>query len=342
MHKCQFVIIILLLFCSCASKENNIPSFNWESTEKRLLTSEVVLSIKEFNPSKIVFFEDFLFMSHSKTEKLLSIHELKSGKTIGQFVGKGKGPQELLSIQNLSKNEKLETLTLYDAITSKYIVCNIKELKNGRLETLSNGETILNFVKEQVIYSNDSLIIYLGQNARLICQNIMGQMVDSVGDYSIFNNSEKPMWLPQIYNGQIVYNEETEQIAIFNRLTDKIEFYKKRELTKIISGPDSFNEMYKIMSIGGGLAMAHYSDKTRIAYERVVSNSKYIFALYSGLTFGEDGTHHNIIFKFDWNGMPIERYELDKPLISFDVDWKNNVIYGLNTEDNPIILKYRL
>lgn len=335
-------IIALLFLWACAEKENKIPSFNWDSTKEKLLPSEIVLSLEDLNPKKIVFCDDFLFLSHSKTEKLLSVYDLKSAKTIGQFVGKGRGPLELLNIQNLTKNEKLKTLNLYDAITSKYIVCKIDDLKRGSLETISTGETRHSFVKDQVVYTNDSCICYLGVETRLVLQNNLGQLVDSIGDYKIFNNNEKNVWLPQIYKGQIAYNEETQQFAIFNRLTDKIEFYSNRALVKVISGPDSFKEMYQINSVGGGMSLGYYSEKTHIAYERVASNSKYIFALYSGETFGEDGTHHSIIFKFDWDGKPIERYKLEKPLTSFDVDWDKNIIYGLNTEDDPVILKYQL
>lgn len=344
MFKLKYILpLTLLLFSRCADKENTIPSFNWESSKQRLLQSEIALSNIVINPSRIVFCDDFLFVSHSKTSKLLSVYELKTGKTIGEFVGKGRGPQELLSIQNMSKNERLKTLTLYDVITSKFIVCNIQALKDGYLETISEGDSGFNFVKEQVVYTNDSCITYLGQKSRLIFQNNNGQMVDSIGDYIIFNSNEEPMWLPQIYKGQIAYNEKTGQFAIFNKLTDKIEFYKDKKLTNIISGPDGFKEMYRIVRVGGGEALGHYSDKTRIAYERVTSNSKFILALYSGATFGEDGTHHNIIFKFDWNGKLIESYKLDKCLISFDVDWDNNIIYGLNTEEvESVVLKYQL
>ena len=339
----HILLIILLSIVGCKEKNDNfLFVFDKNSIEQIPLEADTIQIGEILNPLDVLFSDNFLFISQAPDNKQLSVYDLKNKKITGSFIGKGKGPQELLCVQNITKNEKLRTITLYDVITAKYIVCSIPDIETGTLNIISSGEAKLNFSKEQVLFTNDSCITYLGLNARIICQNEDGCEVNSSGDYQIFDTKENPMWLPQIYKGRIAYNEKTNQFAIFNRLTDKVEFYKNGKIEKVVSGPDLFKEEYKIISVGGGQAMAHYRDKTHIAYECVASNSKYILVLYSGQTFGEDGIHHNTIIQFDWNGKPIKIFHLNAPVCSFDVDWKHNVIYGLNKEKEPCILKYQM
>jgi hypothetical protein len=337
------IFIILFFFLGCVKEKNNSTFiFDKESIELVSLKSDSI-SIREIlNPFDILYSNDLLFISLASGNNLFLVYDLFNNKVRGEYIGKGRGPQELLGIQSISKNAKQNTLTLYDAITSKYIVCSIPDLEKDSLYIIKSGEAKLNPYKEQVLYTNDSSITYLGLETRLVSQNSVGQKIGSFGDYKIYNNNEKEMWIHKIYKAQIAYNEKTNQFAIFDRLTDKVEFYNDQKLTKVVSGPDSFKEEYKIISTGGGYALGHYRDKTRIAYGCVVSNSKSIFALYSGETFGNDGIHHNTIIQFDWNGNPVRIYNLDIPVNSFDVDWTHKIIYGLNTENTPIILKFQM
>ncbi len=344
MIRINFILLIITLsVIGCKEKSDNILFvFDKNSIEQMSLKSETISISQILNPLDVLFSNNFLYISHAPDNKQLSIYDLKNNNILGKFIEKGKGPQELLSVQSISKNEKLRTITLYDFITARYIVCRIPDLERCIFNIIESGEAKLNFNKEQVLFTNDSCITYIGLEERIVSQNNEGFKVNSFGDYKIFDNHEEAMWLPQIYKGQIAYNEKTNHYAIFDRLTDKVEFYMNEALTKVVFGPDCFKEDYKIISVGGGQALAHYRDKTRIAYECVASNSKYILALYSGQTFGEDGIHHNAIIQFNWDGKPLKIFELDVPVKSFDVDWEHKVIYGLNTEDIPCILKFQM
>ncbi len=88
--------------------------------------------------------------------------------------------------------------------------------------------------------------------------------------------------------------------------------------------------------------MARIKNKTRGAYYDVKSTEDKIFALYSGQVIQNGEYHYNTILTFDWNGKPLRIYKLDIPLVSFDIDAKNNRIYGLNVENKPIIVEYTL
>lgn len=339
------LLILMLFFFSCSHpKKDNIKTqyFNNQMLPQETLESKIVSKIKLRNPSDIIYCNNFLYLSYSKGEKLVSIYDIKKRKNVKEFLTRGRGPSELLSIHSINKNLINNSIVFFDVITSKYLVYDITCLQNNSPTLVSEGVTKTNPYKEQVIYTNDSLFMYLGLDTRMVFQNKDGNIIKAIGNYDIYNNNEKNIWLTQIYNGKIAYNNKTNQFAIFDRLTDKIEFYNDYKLEKILSGPDLFTEEYKIISVGNGYALAHYKDKTHIAYEHIAFNSEYILALYSGETFHDDGINHNTIIKFDWEGNPIKVFKLDTPICAFDIDWDNEIIYGLNVDSIPLILKYQM
>ena len=131
MIRINFILLIITLsVIGCKEKSDNILFvFDKNSIEQMSLKSETISISQILNPLDVLFSNNFLYISHAPDNKQLSIYDLKNNNILGKFIEKGKGPQELLSVQSISKNEKLRTITLYDFITARYIVCRIPDLE---------------------------------------------------------------------------------------------------------------------------------------------------------------------------------------------------------------------
>lgn len=74
--------------------------------------------------------------------------------------------------------------------------------------------------------------------------------------------------------------------------------------------------------------------ETLRGYVGIKTTNDCIYLLYSGKEF-KDPNHYsysNIIYTFDWEGNPLNKYELDAQISSFEIDEKENKIYALHRD----------
>ncbi|WP_421921283.1 hypothetical protein [Marinifilum sp.] len=70
-----------------------------------------------------------------------------------------------------------------------------------------------------------------------------------------------------------------------------------------------------------------------------------MFALYTDKTieqYVKNTFIGNYLLVYDWNGIPLKKYKLDKPLVCFSYDKSDNSIYGLALEEDIQLVKYDL
>lgn len=95
-------------------------------------------------------------------------------------------------------------------------------------------------------------------------------------------------------------------------------------------------------NLAGGGAIA-YKKEDITGITGLVADGKYVYALYSDKTFGNDGEsayNASHLLVFDWNGMPVKHYRLSKDL--YGISLCGNRIYGLSREKEPIVYCYDL
>jgi hypothetical protein len=79
--------------------------------------------------------------------------------------------------------------------------------------------------------------------------------------------------------------------------------------------------------------------ETRRAYLDIKTTNNRIYAQYSGKKRGNSSSYSysDLIYTFDWEGNPLERYELDCIIGGFDVDAAGQTIYAIKKDDFSII-----
>jgi hypothetical protein len=352
MKKIKIIHAILLICIICSisySCKNKIPdhfiSFSYPDFQKeKKITGEKIILQGITDSRQMTHYKQFVICEEIKSDQLLSVFNIDTREKEFGFLPKGRGPGELLDVTDMEINPDRHELLVFDVITHRYNVYQLDSLliKRKRQPEFS-GEISANPYGDQLIRVNDTTYLGTGVASRVNFYDAKGNITGKAGNYDLFNNNEKDIWLTQIYKGHLRYNYSNGKIVFLNKLTDVIEFYDNNILEKVIQGPAHFDAVYKIVSINGGYAMAMVRKKTHIAYDLTWSDDDYIFALYSGNLSDEKGFRHfTNILTFSWEGKPLEHYILDIPVFAISVDIEKRIIYGLNDENQqPFLVKYK-
>jgi len=130
------------------------------------------------------------------------------------------------------------------------------------------------------------------------------------------------------------------KIAIFYYMTDLLEIYgSDQQLLKRVHGPDHFYSEFKEKEHG---IASPKRDVSRDAFVCPRNAGNNLFVLYNG-KFIHDPDHTSACSKllsFSWEGVPDVFYNLNDPLISFDIDQKNKKIFGISDTPDFHIVEY--
>ena len=81
-----------------------------------------------------------------------------------------------------------------------------------------------------------------------------------------------------------------------------------------------------------------------VYYEALTSTTEGVYALYSGIPWGDlEKQHSSIIEFYDWNGKAVKQFILEEAISDLVVDEKNKLIYGINLdthEDAILVFNY--
>ena len=82
-------------------------------------------------------------------------------------------------------------------------------------------------------------------------------------------------------------------------------------------------------------------DCALFCYKRVVSDGRYIYALWAGCTRNKLSAEvaFDMVHVFDWNGKLVRKLKLDCPVSDLVMDFHDGSLYGWNTE-GQILYKY--
>lgn len=252
-------------------------------------------------------------------DSFLFVDNLFTGERYGEFCRFGRGPDELLSASvNFEINDGC--VSLFDFINSRYYEVDImKSLvkgstvyrKNLKIEQIP-GKSML-FVHpipqfNHVLLFDSASSVWEPRLEHEPCFSIFnlttGEYID---DYQLFRN------VPLRKKGQI--NILPQAVIAFhdsmNTKRDKLCFVQNR-LPQI-----------NILDIGTGKArgirikgLPRFSSKTLFNhFMSVDSDDNYIYALYFGETAGKEHTTPSFLYVFDWNGIPVFKYLLDRPYL---------------------------
>lgn len=324
---------MIICFTSC-SKKNNIvidkdaTQFSVFYEEKNVQFENLV----EFDsgvPRMMNIVDSTLMMAFqgSGQKFFLQNLDIRTGKLSKQYISKGRGPGEILGMNNFGVlGDKLwvndftaRKMTLFDnnKVMSNLLYSDYKEYpyKNGR-----------SFYS---ILTKDLRCILTGsENSKHKVQILdltNGKIIDKIGLIPQYSSEIPPRAITQAFMAHTFLKPTEDKIALGYGLSDVVEVIDlKTKQSKIVHGPENFDFDYRIVD-GDWFP----SKKTTYAFVGGDVTDSFIYLLYTGKKYIEDKSHGGkYVFVYDWNLNPIKKLILNKDVYQISVTDDDKLIYS--------------
>jgi hypothetical protein len=304
-------------------------------------------------PRAIVFNDNYLVLLDVVDNYGLALFDKQNGSLIKRFGNIGRGPDELMSPQTLELTTDGNIL-VYDS--------KLKELFSFSLDSLVNGSSAVitrrtkpRFTTKEFSHCtrltpiNDTVLIGTGShpNGRLFAFNNAGSELGFFyPDYPLdkLHKGENYItkWFAFQYNMQ--YNEHRKMLCLAAITCQHIEIFevvgnklirKKNHLFQLPVYKDMDNEM--VMGV-------IFEKESKSGFHGLNVSDDFIYLSYASEK--SENLHslsiNNLIFKLDWKGKPLIKYELDCKIGQFAIDKLNTEIYAISEDADglPCIVKF--
>jgi hypothetical protein len=336
-------LILILCLISCdAPILNTLELFESEIKLKGQL--QKIDTDKIGNPIGIQVLDSSILILNWGRDYYVSVFSKKEGKFLNEFGKKGRGPNELNRAVSMDYNCKQNTLDIFtrtpkrinyysiDSIYSNSIAkhtnefmpkdgsCyHTKRIKNGAISTgrFNKGRyAYFDFIKDSIFY---------------------------LGGYPSFNRDFElsSAQKSNLIQGLMKVSPDNDRFVFASSFAEVFEINKFQGNNLKLVKRYSFNN--SDFNKGNGRA---YGKRSNIrAYMHLDASEEKIFALYTNKRIEEYVKNTFVgeyLLVFDWNGKPIKKFKLDKPLGCFSYDNTDNSIYGLTLEEDIQLVKYNI
>lgn len=338
-NKKAFIIVfaVSLTLFSCgnnAKKEISFPK------EKNIILEDMNLKEQLGSVFFIKSLDNYLAVTGKnidETQVQLIDKQTKAGYTFGQA---GNGPGRFLQAYSIIPVD-YERFAVFDVQKRMLFDCNTDSVVRSGSDYFPE---IL--IKEIPTFPtsfdrlSDSVYVALGLTnglKRFTLLNKNGEIISSEGSLPEKKDEQTSDFVHAFaYYGKLTANPEECKIAVCTNYAGIIQFYDcKTKDVRLIKEHNSFLADYT-ESDGSFIPTA----ETRWGYLSIDSNSKYVFALYSGLNQSEnsDGSfsRSNTVHVYDWEGNPVCKLSSDRKLTMICVD--DTHLYGYGDEDGTLMV----
>ena len=355
--KKNIYILFILIFIGCVTQQDedlvefgNTKYFSNDSFENKVELKQQIFN-EDFigDPARLALIDTFLFVVDIKLDTIIHLFSSNSKAYLGKLISRGSGPSELITCSDIETSRTKRNFWAYDITSRKWIEYNIDSLsKNQKHENIIDFNNISSDYKGifHPQWLTDSTLVcssLFKYNERFFVFDKKLEMKKAIYNpylkiYPKFGDNI----LGDIFSSFISIKPDKSKIVIAGRYLDLIEIYNDNgDIQTMLKGPDKyFDFKFDIeSSIKQGSLIK--LPETKRAYIGIKTTDNCIYLLYSGKE-RKDPSHYSyasIIYAFDWNGQPLKKYELDAPILSFEIDEKNNIIYALHQDSYIITYK---
>lgn len=347
MRSLTTTFILFFILTSCQDKFENSSTFdvNSFSYSNIKLTAEILPLDSLTNPVRIYCYDSLLFLISNQTSKLVNIYNLKLRKKIGDVIIKGRGPEEMLMVNDLQFIRETDSFWAYDIIQKKMQEYSIKAIINNldsppiqsiRIKDVGCLNPMV--ISDQIIIANSGQTKPLG---RFFFYNNKGETIDIKGNYPEYGKDIPLIAKSEVFSCKMGLKPDKSKIVLAYSMTDLIEIYNAEgKLLKRMHGPDCFSPLFEIRENQGGFQVVPFKE-AKDAYVFPITTDEEFWVLYSGKSQSPGEYHMETLLSFNWDGRPLANYVLDVPIFGFDVDWDNRIIYGLSHKPKPSIYTFK-
>lgn len=352
-----FFIIIITISYSCKKEKTIEQLLNSIDSVYNLESLFIKTNQSLGYPGLIINTPEYLIIQDQSIEngQMYKVVDKFTGKVIESFGIKGRGPNEMLTpmtLDYISNNQ----ISIYDINKNELNIFSIDSIISG------SNKTILNVIKPNFKDTNNYFRckkLVMIDSSRFIgtCSHILGRYAsfEEGGNLKNLLYSDFPFDKNHIDEDYLIKNfafqynlkispDKTKMcgaamscahIEIFD--IDK-KFVKEKD--KLYSLPQ-----YKNISNGNTQGVAFLKESELGFHSLCVTDSH----IYVSMATEKSKVKHkieinNIILKFDWQGNPIAKYNLNRNIGYFAIDEENNCIYAPDYDEQfeSIILKFNL
>ncbi len=346
-----FLIISMIVIVSCTLQpEERIlqPSFD------KILHGEL-LNIKADCINQLRIYDTVLLcvMNERCSEKAIHLYSLNSLELLVEFGRKGNGPEEFNLPMLMPSGSYPDGVS--DSLSFWIQDINHKRLKLFRLPDVLKGK----YLPFKTLFIEPALLD--GYDLNFISKNKVIGEDHQMGKGLFFTydlESEDKIWIdyfpepqytfmpkkkiPLIYAVRIGYNKALQSTVIAYRFFNRLGFYDKSNqlISNIIIG-DPVTQDFSQKSL------YFVPGNVKTYFFGLYVMPKYIYALMHDATQQQtienpDSVKTKVVI-LDWDGKLISAFRLDRFIISFTIDEKNQCLYGVsNTKDGfSKVYKYK-
>lgn len=297
-------------------------------------------------PKTITFHPDsFLVIEEMEAPRLIKILDLKNNK-IQELIPRGRGPGEMLVAWGVKVID--EDIFLFCGQLSKVIILT---MTNDRHFAIDDEFYIEEKKSQRLIpMSHDKFVCLsaIGDEKRFSVLTGNGEIIKKFGEYPSFINDNEVKANNDIFLSVIDVRPGGRLFVAVCMKSDLFEIYDlEAGLRRRFQGPLGLKISVEAQSVGTGFMLKpqpHYT-----TYHHVIADKDEFWTAYIGYHF-QNGKNQTLeeqcakkLFCFDWQGTPLRMVILEYPAISFDIDWRNEVLYTLELQDSDaLICEYSL
>lgn len=338
MKAITILIVVVALITSCSRNDSSL--FLNKTAAITTFTNKVTIPGKRIDldvlgATDLYIIDTFFVFKTPKMEQFYSVYTINNYIECGCFVSKGQGPDEFPAcFTPICKKEKEDLfLSFYNYMTSEVVELNLLESIKRQRTILSKPwkiENINSIYKIFLTDKNEYLVDYL-------------DATDLTQHYAIWDKKNGLLKRDNIALNPIgisldnsyllatscCYNEKKKIYATAMNFIDQINFYsiENPEKSFCISLNENKTTLKEIEKIEMPEKIEYHND--------LRASDTYLFSLYSNQNrkdWALGNTPANI-YIFDWSGNPILEIETKEKIIHFDIDKKQNKIYGITDKE---------
>jgi hypothetical protein len=326
------------LFYSCNNSDKREGVFVRSDFPESIFVKADTLDFDgPLNPSSFHVFRDSLVLSIDKRSSeghFIYFHSLISNKEVAKAGVKGVGPGELLSCRiQLSTDQS--KLFIFDYLAHKYAIWDIDKALEQGVKYAPEVKKLHPDIDEVLFLDDTSIVTF---NSMYIESEKFSNGVKGVGKYSlpldstdIIVTGDEKFFPPNVNGAYLFASKEKDRVITADFYKDEVKVYDlSLNALDVKNGPDLIHPKYfspdgRQVSFENGLYYRSYYPSA--------SNSEHIYLLY----VGADGINISSvpldkrpteIFKIDWDGRLLKRFQTDVFLTNISIDSSENFLYG--------------
>lgn len=304
-------------------------------------TENIILQeIKDFPhdslgvPSQIYSFQDYVILLEEKLDLLFVSYQISSGE-FKRFQVKGRGPDELLTVQQIGETLNRDEFCAWGLYGEKAFVYSAKDNFSSiyKREVVSENFTTFCITPDYIIGTQ------AGKAKRFLQQKSDSLFCEFGQEIKI--QQYPPEIVSNFILGECMYQRKLKRFAFFSAFGDIFEIYDCQNTPQLLK---SFLGVLPVLD--DHFQPPTLSAQTKLGVLSTTSTDKYIFALYSDFMIKEFSLNNdkmrwvNKILVYDWDGNPVKIILTDRFIKAISYNRENNLVYCIGGVEDGCSIFY--